>query len=103
MQDHGDDMSHCLSPETIQMLFDDDLVLTIKDRITAPAYHEHDAEEITEAFQDLGFTDIARLTRYPEYKNFRRFLSPLYDNYDSRFAKLLYGSGSVQLKAVKTK
>ena len=47
MEEHGDDMSHCLSEETIQMLFDDDLVLTIKDRITAPAYHEHDAEEIT--------------------------------------------------------
>jgi len=101
MKAHGDNFPHCISKETIQTLFDDDLVLTIKDRITAPAYHEHDPEEIFEALKNYGFSQITRLTRYPEYKNFRRFLSPLYKDFDSEYAKLLYGSGSIQIKAIK--
>lgn len=101
MQQHGDNLAAVFSPERVNMLFDDDLVLTIKDRITAPVYFEHDFEELSVALKKLGFSTVERLSRYPRYKNVRRFLSPLYDNYDSTFARLLYGSGSIQLKAVK--
>ncbi|MDY0096172.1 MAG: class I SAM-dependent methyltransferase [Candidatus Vecturithrix sp.] len=101
MQAHGDDLARQISPEIMHTLFDEDLVLTIKDRITAPAYHEHDADELISALREYGFAEITRLTRYPEFTNIRRFLSPFYEQYDSEFAGLLYGSGSIQLKAVK--
>lgn len=101
MQMHGDDLGTRIPSELLPELFDEDLVLTIKDRITAPAYHEHSEEELREVLQECGFSNITRVTRYPELKNVRRFLSPLYEDYESKFARLLYGSGSVQLKAVK--
>ncbi|PID60299.1 hypothetical protein CSB45_00500 [candidate division KSB3 bacterium] len=101
MQAHGDAFGSKLSPELLAELFDEDLVLTIKDRVTAPVYHEHSEEELRDLLEQCAFSSIIRITRYPELSNFRRFLSPLYENYESRFARLLYGSGSVQLKAVK--
>ena len=101
MQAHGDTLGTKISPELLTELFDEDLVLTIKDRVTAPAYHEHSEEELRTLLQECGFPNITRVTRYPELKNIRRFLSPLYEDYESKFARLLYGSGSVQLKAVK--
>lgn len=52
---------------------------------------------------DTIFETVQCLTRYPAMTNFRRFLSPLYERYDSSFARLLYGSGAVQLKAVKVR
>ena len=72
------------------------------DRVTAPAYHEHSEEELTQALYEAGFTTVQRLTRYPKMTNIRRFLSPLYERYDSKFARLFYGSGAVQLKAIKS-
>jgi ubiquinone/menaquinone biosynthesis C-methylase UbiE len=102
MQSHGDGFGHKIPAETISLLFDEDLVLTIKDRVTAPAYHEHSEEELTQVLYEVGFKTVQRLTRYPKMTNIRRFLSPLYEAYDSKFARLLYGSGAVQLKAVKS-
>ena len=85
--------------EIIKSLFDEDLVLTIKDRITAPVYHEHSEEELVLFLNNSGFSKIERLERFPTYTNVRRFLSPLYYKYDSKFSKILYGSGNIQLKA----
>ena len=98
---HGDAYGAKLSQELIHELVDADLVLTIKDRITAPLYQEHSEAELTAALRELGLTRIERLTRYPQFTNIRRFLSPLYFRYDSDFARLFYGDGSVQLKAMK--
>jgi ubiquinone/menaquinone biosynthesis C-methylase UbiE len=101
MKDHGDRMADRVSVELLEELIDDDLVLTIKDRITAPVYHEHSEEVLRKCLEGEGFTDIVRLTRYPHLKNIRRFLSPLYDKHDSDLARFLYGSGLIQLKALK--
>ena len=101
MAAHDDPMSRFLTAPLIRRLFDQDLVLTIKDRITAPLYHEHSEAELTDALRKIGFTEIKRLTRYPAMQNLRRFLCPLYHDYRSPLAELLYGDGAVQLKAVK--
>jgi len=101
MQKHGDTMGDKVSNELLEELLDDDLVLTIKDRIAAPAYHEHSEEVLRECLEKEGFGKIERLTRYPHLKNIRRFLSPLYKEYDSELARFLYGSGLIQLKAYK--
>src|SRR3989338_8095857 len=90
-----------ISLALVSELFDKDLVLTIKDRLQAPLYHEDSEEELIKCLQKNGFRDIVRLTKYPRYKNVRRFLSPLYEQYDNKFARFLYGSGQIQLKAIK--
>lgn len=101
MEDHGDDLGRSIPPALMAQLFDRDLVLTIKDRITAPVYHECSEEEIVTWLNEHGFVSIERLSRYPSYQNVRRFLSPFYYRYDHPVARLLYGSGAIQLKALK--
>jgi SAM-dependent methyltransferase len=102
MNAHGDELAQDgTTLNTLLRLFDNDLVLTIKDRIAAPVYHEHADDELIAVLQEEGFADIQRLTRYPTYTNIRRFLSPLYCDYNHPMARLFYGSGEVQLKATK--
>gem|GEM_PF-1070010 len=101
MAGQGDSWGKKIPRGLIRRLFDKDLVLTIKDRIKAPIYHEDSEEELVAALKGHGFRKIERLTRYPRYQNLRRFLSPLYYRYDHPLARLFYGSGFVQLKAVK--
>lgn len=101
MERHGDSLGKQLPEHLLEELVDDDLVLTIQDRIAAPAYHEHTEEQLRACLEEEGFQKIERLTRYPYLKNIRRFLSPLYCEYDSEIARLCYGSGLIQLKAVK--
>ena len=101
MTRQGDGWGKKIPARLIKQLFDKDLVLTIKDRIKAPVYHENSEEELVAWLKEHGFTQIQRLTRYPRYHNVRRFLSPLYYAYDNPLARLFYGSGFVQLKAIK--
>jgi hypothetical protein len=102
MKAHGDELAQDgTTLNTLLGLFDNDLVLTIKDRIAAPVYHEHADDELIAVLQEEGFADIQRLTRYPKYTNIRRFLSPLYCDCSHPMARLFYGSGEVQLKATK--
>jgi len=102
MQEKGDELADKVPGELIEILFDRDLVLTIKDRIQAPVYHENSEEELVDWLKRNGFKNITRLTKYPRYKNVRRFLSPLYERFDNKYARLFYGSGQVQLKATKS-
>ena len=99
---HGDPLLEKLPSHLFEELFDRDLVLSIKDRIIAPVYHENTEEDLVNWFLGNGFTHVERLTRYPKFKNIRRFLSPLYNSYDHPTARLLYGSGAIQLKGVKS-
>ena len=89
------------SKDVMRSLFDEDLALTIKDRIKSPVYLEHSEEEIKAFLREAGFSSTHRLERYPVYTNIRKFLSPLYFQYDSEFSQLLYGSGAIQIKAIK--
>jgi len=101
MDKEGDRLGKKIPSELIKELFNNDLVLTIKDRITAPTYHEYSEKEISNWLRDNGFIKIKRLTRNPKISNIRRFLCPFYYNYNHKFSKLLYGDGHIQLKAVK--
>ena len=101
MAAHGDEWGEKIPLTMVQELFDRDLVLTIKDRIATPLYKESSEEEIVDWLNGHGFSRIERLTRYPRYNNVRRFLSPLYERYDKDVARLLYGTGVIQLKAEK--
>lgn len=102
MKAHGDSYLDRISQKDVLDLFDEDLALTIIDRIAAPLYLEHSEQELTDAFHRYGCTTVKRLKRYPVLHNIRRFLSPLYYDYESKYARLLYGDGAVQLKAIKS-
>ena len=77
----------------ISKLFDDDLVLTIKDRLLSPLYVEFSDKEIINILKKNDFYQIKRLKRKPHLENIRKYLIKLYYNYDHKYAKLLYGSG----------
>lgn len=104
MKDHGDALVKPFSDKTemvLEDLFDKDFTLTIKDRIQAPVYTESSESELREWLKGNQFKDIRRLKRYPKYDNVRRFLAPLYHEYNSEWARLLYGEGLIQIIATK--
>lgn len=101
LDSHDDNMKNMISSNKFRELFDIDLILTLKDRITTPIYDENSEEELVAWLKDNGFSKIERITRYPKYKNIRRMLSPIYYNYDSKYSRLLFGSGIIQLKSIK--
>ena len=101
MQKNEDKLANLIPIDLINLLFDEDLVLTIKDRMQAPVYHEHSEDNMKEFLENSGIKKIERLNRYPYLKNIRRFLCPVYDEYNSVYAKVLYGDGMIGLKAIK--
>ena len=102
MRENGDTAgARILPPATIKELFDKDLVLTIKDRITAPVYNEYTEQQVRVVLKKCGIVNIRRVTRYPRLKNIRRFLCPFYYEYDSPFSRMLFGEGCIQLIGTK--
>lgn len=102
MKENNDDLKDkIIEKKLIAQLFDNDLVLTIKDRIMSPIYREVSWEEIDGWLKENGFTNIKRLTKYPRYRNIRRFLAPMYYKYDNDFSKIFYGGGTVEVIATK--
>ncbi len=81
------------SKKKINELIDEDLILTIKDRLLSPLYLEFSDKEITEILKKKNFYKIKRLKRKPNFKNIRKFLVKLYFNYDNKYSKFFYGSG----------
>lgn len=101
MTANGDKYFSKISRKTIEQMIDKDFILSVKDRLQAPVYHENSEEELVGWLKDNGFNNIERITRYPKFTNIRRFFSPLYFWYDHKVSRLLFGSGMIQLKAVK--
>lgn len=102
LENHNDDITERINSQDIISLIDQDLILTLKDRITAPIYLETSFEKIKNRLLENKFETIERLTKYPKLNNIRRFLSPLYENYDSSFSKILFNEGFLQIKATKS-
>ena len=79
--------------DIISELFDDDLVLTIKDRLLSPLYEEFSDKDIKKILKKNGFIQIKRLKRKPYFHNIRKYLVKPYYNFNHKYAKKLYGSG----------
>tara|TARA_B100001029_G_scaffold178002_1_gene183749 strand:- start:910 stop:1779 length:870 start_codon:yes stop_codon:yes gene_type:complete len=77
----------------IDILFDEDLVLTIKDRLLSPLYEEFSDVDIKKILKKNRFYQIKRLKRKPHFSNVRKYLINIYENYNTQYAKFLYGSG----------
>jgi SAM-dependent methyltransferase len=93
-----------LEETVIRSMFDEDLVLTIKDRLQAPTYSEFafTEEQLRGWYAEEGFHDVRRLTRYTEgFSNLRRFLAPMYLEYAHPYSRFWFGEGYVQLIGTK--
>ena len=101
MTSYGDGIGEQIPESLISQMFDRDLVLTIKDRILSPVYHQIPEQELVTWLKDHGFTNVTRLARYPTYRNIRRFLSPFYNVHDHWLARLVFGEGAMGFKATK--
>ena len=73
---HGDTLVEQLSPLLIEELFDRDLVLSIKDRITAPVYHEHSEEDLVDWMSGHGFTPGREVDPLPAVQERSEVLEP---------------------------
>ena len=85
-------------------MFDNDLILTIKDRLQAPTYHRFDFSEaqIRGWYEREGYKNIRRITRYTKYfKNMRKYFVPMYYHYDHPLSRLLFGEGYIQMIGTK--
>ncbi len=81
----------------IKFLFDDDLKLTIKDRLMAPKYKTYSEKKLKIYLEKVGFKKIKRIKKKVQFKNIRRFIQPLYHHYDSEISRFLYGDGIIHL------
>ena len=101
LEKHDEPIINKIPLDTITSLIDNDLILTIKDRIQTPIYDETPIDDVVNWLENNGFVDIERLTRYPKFNNIRQFLSPLYHNYESDLSKILFNEGYLHMKALK--
>jgi SAM-dependent methyltransferase len=86
--------------EFVHSLFDADLLLTLRDRLQAPTYHgfQFSEAQVRRWFESASYEEIRRITRYPRgFRNLRRFLSPLYQEYRHPAARALFGEGYIQM------
>ncbi len=88
----------------IRSIFDEDLVLTIKDRLQAPTYSEFafTEDQMRHWYAEEWFHDVRRLTRYTKgFSNIRQFLAPMYLEYAHPYSRFWFGEGYVQLIGTK--
>ena len=83
--------------EKFEKLFDNDLLLTIDDRLKAPKYKTYKEKFLKNYLKKIGFKEIKRIKKKVKFNNIRRFVEPLYHHYDNDLAKILYGDGIIQL------
>ena len=81
--------------DSISKLIDEDLILTIADRVFAPLYRQTKEKDFTSKILDLGFRNCQRISTTPKYKNIRKIVEPLYTDYNNDLAKIFYGDGGV--------
>ena len=98
---HDDQLLQNVTDTQIIKLFDQSMILTIKDILLSPIYAEHSFEDVKQMLEVNGLTEVTRLTRYPAMSNVRRVLAPLYSDPTNKWAEMLYGSGMVMCRAVR--
>lgn len=96
---------HEVDPNKYQLefekFFNEDLLMTIKDRLLAESYLEIGYDEIKSILKRNSFTNFQNLSFYPKFNNLRKFLSPFYFYKKHNLSKILYGEGLPQIIAQK--
>tara|TARA_B100000989_G_C19512294_1_gene459763 strand:- start:91 stop:1002 length:912 start_codon:yes stop_codon:yes gene_type:complete len=85
----------------LNTLVDEDLILTIKDRVLSPKYYQFNYNEVSRMMKKNKFKKIKRVFTYPKYKNLRNIVSYYYNKPDDSISKLLYGSGLINVLCKK--
>jgi ubiquinone/menaquinone biosynthesis C-methylase UbiE len=81
--------------------FDDDILLTMKDRILAPKYKTYNEKDLRILLKKIGFAKIYRIKKKVSFFNIRRLLAPIYHHYDNEISRALYGDGIIHLVVEK--
>jgi ubiquinone/menaquinone biosynthesis C-methylase UbiE len=84
-----------------QIISDNDLRLTIQDRILSPKYKLFNYKKLKKYLLSIGFKSVTRTPIKPYFGNIRDLLSPLYGNPDHILSKFLYGDGMLRFVAKK--
>lgn len=82
-------------------LLDQDWILTIRDRVQTPIYHTYREAEFESKLRAAGFSSWRRTSRKPEYQNIRKILAPLYFQYQTPLARLLFQDGTLVMIVTK--
>ena len=85
----------------ISKYLDDDILLTLKDRILSPKYKTYNEKFLKTYLKKIGFKKIYRIKKKVKFSNIRRMISPVYYQYDNEIAKALYGDGIIHLMVEK--
>ncbi|OAI45217.1 hypothetical protein AYO42_03185 [Rhizomicrobium sp. SCGC AG-212-E05] len=93
---NDDKAGNTMLADSIVNLLDQDLVLTIFDRIKAPAYNDITEADLLAVLDEFGFTQRRRISHYHQFKNVRRFLAPMYYRPHDPLAKVMYGEGMLE-------
>ena len=80
---------------------DDDLFLTIQDRVLAPKYKTYNEQKLVIYLKKMGFGSIYRIKKKVSFNNLRRLLSPFYFYYKHEISRALYGEGNITLMMTK--
>jgi|TARA_B100001964_G_scaffold150657_1_gene165813 ubiquinone/menaquinone biosynthesis C-methylase UbiE len=80
---------------------DQDLILTIRDRILAQKYKTYNEEALRKILSNIGFINNYRIKKKVKYNNIRRIVAPLYYDYSHQISRALYGEGVISLIATK--
>ena len=95
-KDNSTPYKNCLKfLDSLSDLIDEDLILTIEDRLFAPIYRQTSENDFIDKLKRSGFSEWYRVSRKPSYQNIRKILAPIYESYDSQLAKILFGDGGV--------
>jgi len=82
---------------SLKTLLDDDFVLSLKDVLQAPIYHNYKEEEFENMLHEAGYTSWYRVAQKPHYNNIRRIVAPLYFDFKSGLSRLFYGDGYLNM------
>ena len=81
--------------DAISTLIDDDLILTLEDRIYAPLYRQTKEKDFYNKLDVVGFKKYYRISNKPKYNNIRKILEPIYSSYKSTLSRIFFGDGGV--------
>lgn len=85
----------------IEILKDNDLRMTIKDRILSPKYDLYEENKLKKKLSKIGFKNFKRTPIKPKFKNIRDLLVPFYYNPKHDLSKFLYGDGQIRFTMKK--
>ncbi len=85
----------------IKLLGDNDLRMTIKDRILSPKYDLYDEKVLKKKLYSMGFKNFKRNPIKPNFQNIRDLLVPFYYRYNHDLSKFIYGDGQIRFTIKK--